>query len=131
MRDTDRPVMSEPPFNGNPINYPAWKANYQSNIGRNTRLTDEQKFTYLKKNLAGKPKQQMERFQHVGANLEAATRLLDAYYLNKDYRLNHLLEMIEDIDKVPNNSTERLINLNTVVTEFAHYLWKTHPKKLD
>ena len=55
-KDQTRPV-------GGPINYPAWKANYESNIGRNTRLTDEQKFTYLKKNLAGKPKQQMERYK--------------------------------------------------------------------
>ena len=59
-----------------------------------------------------------------------ALNLLDSYYLNKDYRLIDLLGKLEATRKVPNNSINRLVNLNTLVTEFAQYLWHTHPAKL-
>ena len=130
LKDSDNPVMSEPPFDGNIIHYQAFRQSFDSSIMKNTRLSDEQRFTHLKRNLTGRPRQQMERFLHSGDNLLPALNLLDSYYLNKDYRLEDLLAKLENTRKVPNNSVERLVNLNTLVTEFAQYLWLTHPAKL-
>ena len=122
--------MSEPPFDGNPVTYIAWKENFTSVILNNARLTDEQKFSCLKRNVVGKPATQLQRYPNEGKNLIPALTMLESYYLNKDFRLNELIRRIEDTKKVTNHSVNNLIDLNTLVTEFAQYLWNTHPAKL-
>ncbi|XP_036341265.1 uncharacterized protein LOC118750640 [Rhagoletis pomonella] len=93
--DVPLPEVKLPTFNGNYIEWPTFKEVFESRVHNNNRLTDLQRFHYLKGALSNDAAQDIEHLSIISDNYQVAWSMLVSTYDNKRVLFYHYMDVFD------------------------------------
>lgn len=112
FRDVQLGTIKPGEFNGEYANWNTWRAVYDGLVHREERLSNTEKFHYLKKCLSGAAERVLHGWEIVGDNYDEAYRTLVEVYDNK-YRI--IMAQLDALMKMPKLTLESHEGLRSMV----------------
>lgn len=101
-----------PSFNGDYFKWNEWRSLYDSLIHKQVRLSDTEKFHYLKRSLSGTAEQVLSGWHTVGENYPAAYDALVNVF-NNSYRI--VMAHLDTLHKLPRAANETAESLRNMI----------------
>lgn len=102
------PEVKLPTFDGNYIDWPAFKAVFVSRVHESNQLNDLQRFHHLRGSLAGDAADDIQHLALIEENYRVAWKLLTSLYENKKILFMHYMELFDKLRVVNKNEPSSL-----------------------